>query len=186
MITIFKQHRFKGHKGNALIEYVLPAGIFAVGVAIITTTADTNQLLAGFFASGSGETASSIQDGRFVTKPMGLAVGGWQGTGSSNFLPSGGTGGSGSVNPSTDGATDSGNTNPSPEQIPSPPANTSTPTQGQNIGPCRDSTQCNAEAQRLAEALRQQIQAAPATPTAATDPATDGTASQPPTSTTGV
>lgn len=82
-------------RGNALIEYALPAGIFVVSLGIIATTVDVNGMVGAFFASANGDPGSAIQGDRYIAKSMGLSATGAQGNGSGNFTPSGAAGGLG-------------------------------------------------------------------------------------------
>jgi hypothetical protein len=81
MITFKKQRKFKpaqatrgkalAARGNALMEYVVPACVILIAAGVIATVGGINEIMAEYFMAASGHTKADLAGNTFETKPMG-------------------------------------------------------------------------------------------------------------------
>jgi hypothetical protein len=71
------------HRGNALMEYVVPMTAILITAGVLATVFDIQDILAEYFAAASGHTGKP--SGTFRTDPMGSTINGAMGSGSGGF-----------------------------------------------------------------------------------------------------
>ena len=87
-------------RGNALMEYAVPAAVILLSAGILVTITDTTGLMAKFYLAASGRTSSSLSGSTMTTKGLGENAFGDVNNGLSGFTsfgtlePARGSGGS--------------------------------------------------------------------------------------------
>ncbi len=117
MILIEKRRKFRktrttrgkalAARGNALMEYVVPACVILIAAGVIATVGGINEIMADYFMAASGHTKANLAGSTFETKPMGegaaaIMGNGMAGVSSSGTLYSGSIGRTGGGAPSSE------------------------------------------------------------------------------------
>lgn len=72
-------------RGNALMEYVVPASIILISAGVLVTITDATQLMAEYFLSASGRTKASLEGSTFKIQGLAEGVSGRTGNGLGGF-----------------------------------------------------------------------------------------------------
>ncbi len=72
-MTIITNQAASRQRGNALMEYALPAGVILLSAGLLVTVSDATGIMAEYYLSASGRTKASLQGRTFKTQ--GLADG---------------------------------------------------------------------------------------------------------------
>lgn len=79
------RHVKASQRGNALMEYAVPAAIILLSSGLLITITDATDIMAEYFLSASGRTKSSLQGGTFKTQGLAEDAYGDPGNGLSGF-----------------------------------------------------------------------------------------------------
>ncbi len=79
-------HRtMKAHRGNALMEYAVPAAVILLSAGVLVTVTDATDVMAEYYLAASGRTTSSLQGTTFKTEGLAQDSYGDAGNGLSGF-----------------------------------------------------------------------------------------------------
>lgn len=86
-MRLIRQNR---QRGNALMEYVVPAGVILLSAGVLVTAGNAASVLGEYFLSASGHTSDNLSGGVFKTNAMAAGAYGDVGNGQDGFTAFGG------------------------------------------------------------------------------------------------
>lgn len=70
MMQCIQPEKRPTYRGNALIEYVVPAALLLFTAGVLATTTDLNKVLAEYYMAASGYTKAALAGGTFKTQAL--------------------------------------------------------------------------------------------------------------------